>query len=299
MSTKNFGSFIKARRIELGFTQEDVINTFKTSTAKTKSAYSKYESGSFVDISPEMLKELCTVLQIDYSKAALRLMVDKYEPEKSAIEQHADIEVARWDLMTAIVERKSKIRNILDIDKDTQDKLLAHEIRAHIKSLTDNIVLDMSGLALWEKNLIGENNFWIASSHLFDGSGNDFFSAVIQQLKQGSRYTFFIPKNLTGFNFKTLTSELKKHLGSDSVPAIRAIPLEDDEVWKLLRGNAYVIANPTSSNRQFGFICTVNDHFPQLAYEMHDARPLRDYLGNLAINFAGQDSDLMSHVTNP
>lgn len=292
MSLQTFGSYLREERESHSpkISQADVA----AHLGKTQSAFSKYEVGKFADISPELLRALCDCLHLDYVDTVLRFTSSKYRPDNSAA---SDYDCAKWRFIDAICTRHSKIDSLNNLSSETKSKLLVSEIRAHALSLTiDRVVLDIPGLEQWESGLTGENNFWIASDHLFDSPGNNFFDALISQLRQGSRYTFFIPERLIFSNFPALVYEAKARLETDATQLMHAIPLPigSDAV---LRGNAYIIANPTSHTKRFGFACRVENNFPKLAYEMADSAPLRDFL--LDVARTQKDPALIAHVTKP
>jgi len=293
-----FGRYLRDKRDELKRQQSEVA----ADLCMTQSAYSKYESGNIKDISADTLKKICEVLKLDYVDSALRLANAKFnisEPDRI----NSSVDDAKWGLITAIYSRKSKIVNLNEIDDETKTEMIASEIRAHTKLLMDKIVLDVPGLEVWESKLQGENNFWIASEHLFDNPGNKFFDSLVKQLKSGSRYTFFIPKNLIWSNFSPLKEEIKRAMKCENDPNVRAVPLPQNRNNVMREGTAYIIANPTSHKRKFGFSCRINDEdLPMIAYEIDDHAilgMLRDYLIGVAMEHADDDAELINHITRP
>lgn len=300
-ATNLFGEFLRAAREALpgDVSQEFIAGQLGMGT---KSAYSKYEVGRIRDISPERLTDLCSLLKVSEFDAIVRLTLDKY---RGLIQDRSDPdaveEQAKWDLLHSIVFRKESISAASRLAEDRRKGLLSYELRAHTIALQKGGLLDMQGLAYWEKYLEAPNNFWIASDQLFDGPDTMFLDAVSQQLERGSRYTYFLPKRLATFRFDTLKAVLQAKLQQEKV-AVEVVGLEDDDAWEVLGRNSYIIVNPTVPTRRAGFLCTVNGSMPELAYEMRELDYFANYLGHRAesaLELHPNSAELIRHITGP
>ena len=295
MSTADFGNFIRESREQLNLTQEDLAN--KLPTNKTKAAISKIELGKFSHMDPRDLASLCAVLGLDYADAVLRLAVARYIDKTSEL---TNVSKSKIELVKAIYSTRTKCADIVGVCKNTVDALHASELAAHTIELSSTAMLDISGLALWEEKLSGPNNFWIASNDLFDGKGNAFYNAVESQLRNGSRYTFFIPPDIIDLKFDNLAKEFTDSIADASLK-LRCVALPRDLTWEILGVNAYILSNPTSHSRQTGFSCRTIGDTLSIAHELEKStyKSLTKYLASIAKEQAGSNSELYSHITSP
>jgi transcriptional regulator with XRE-family HTH domain len=247
-------TYLKQARIDAGITSqreaaEKLKKLLKGSQWKiSQPLIAQYESGKIAP-DPKILHGLAKLYRKDYLEVVFVLVRSKYEINKEWTQNHLQRE--RWELFEKALKRFSMVGGV-DAKKENIEAL---QLRAKAV-LIDNIeVLDLKGVAAWEKNFPNLEAFWVVAANAVDDRIPEIFDAIVYNLNRGVRYTYFLPAREvdTGGSFWQLQRDLAKLpqlKGSKVKNQVQAVPLEEN--CPQLYTN-YAIANPHKREQRAGF----------------------------------------------
>lgn len=122
-----------------------------------------------------------------------------------------------------------------------------YEVLPFKASLVARDILDVSGLAAWERALPHKSVLWIAAPNFVDDKNKEMRDVVVKILKDGGAVKYFVDQRDTGpgRKFETLKAEFAQHSGLSDSRVPEWMPLDDKQVAVLSTG--FVIANPDAA----------------------------------------------------
>jgi transcriptional regulator with XRE-family HTH domain len=285
-----FGAYLREARLAAGFKkQSDAAQALAAlGRGASQSLIAQYETGRIKDPDPESLYLLAKIYRKDYMELVLNLVREKYEEnmvldrirgqrkskgdkydgekvlqklrklgshglEPSGIGNDigtASLSGARWKLFAAGLKRYGEIGGV------TARELEEVQLIAKANLLEGRELLDVDGLALWERTFPQLKTVWVVALQPLDADEKEIHESVIGNLQQGVTYAYFGPpehdrKGGWFFEFKR-TLEQEPRL-TDAKIVMEYVPI-DERAYREL-GSDYVIANPQRPAASVGFQC--------------------------------------------
>jgi hypothetical protein len=212
----------------------------------------KYENGYVYDPEPDFLHKWAKLFARDYMEVVVQLVRDKYAIGKNGdARRWSEVDQLKWELIDRLfIARAAEVGQVSGLE--------LHQLKAMAEIIGKEEVLDMEGLALWERHFPGLKSCWIIAQQFIDTEATFFADAVAENLRRGVRYTFFLPEELIGAtrDFQHLKDRLVEDSGITRKTVdelLVGVPLN-----KHMRGllqHDYVIANPLRWVEAVGFLC--------------------------------------------
>lgn len=287
--TMTFKEYLKDRRLHAGYeSQTEVSKKLKDlGRAVSPSTIAQYESGLIKDPDPVVLYLLSRLYETDYMQFVVRLMRQKFDlenvlmaiknaehgggkidngvkllktlGEEKPIEHFSsELNSALWKLFEAGLQAFPKVGEV--------SQLQHLQIEAKAALIRGEEILDIAGLAAWERSFPDLSTIWIAATRPLDTQSSDLIGSVIANLSRGVRYTYFVPEEARGpsGDMSALNTLLASKIGStsqiDLSKQLEVIPLKDRQIAQL--GTDYVIANYHNRHRAVGFQCIRRNEEP-------------------------------------
>jgi hypothetical protein len=254
MTQIQLSEYLKRARIGAGITsQHSAAEQLKKLLRNTRWKISQpliqqYEAGKSTP-DPEILYGLTKLYKKDYLEVVFILVRNKYEVHKEWTRNHLQRE--RWELFEKALKRFSTVGGV-DAKKEDIEAL---QLRAKAILVDNAEVLDLKGVAAWEKYFPGLEAFWVISANTVDDQDPEIFNAIVHNLCRGVRYTYFLPAREaeTGGSFWRLQRALAKVPKVGEIVAnnqVQAVHLDEDD---LPLYTSYAIANPHKRSETVGF----------------------------------------------
>jgi transcriptional regulator with XRE-family HTH domain len=242
----------------------------------SQSLLNKYENGVVADPDPAVLQGLARIYEVDYMELVLHLVREKYRPPRSP---SPAVYEARLMVCAEALKPFHGIGGIND-----NDELEVDQLKAKARLIHDEQVLDVKGMARWERLFPDLKRFWVAVDHFIDNADKDIETAVVENLGRGVTYMYFIPRRQafyggTFFNWK---HDLLHRLAKPELEMqLVAVPLDDEQLQSLRVD--YAIANPSvQGTAPFGFQCIRDANGqPKFAFQV-DPKALNGVIALLA-----------------
>jgi hypothetical protein len=253
MAQTQLSEYLKLARMDAGITSQqaaaDQLRKLLGRGSRWKVSQpllQQYEAGKSTP-DPEILYGLAKLYKKDYLEAIIILVRHKYEVHNEWTRNHLQRE--RWELFAKALKRFSTVGGV-DARKDDIEAL---QLRAKAALIDSAEVLDLQGVATWEKDFPELEAFWVIAANTVDDQDAEIFNVIIQNLRRGVRYTYFVPGREvdTGGSFWQLQRALAKVVGETIANnQVQAVPLDDND---LPLYTSYAIANPHRRNETVGF----------------------------------------------
>jgi transcriptional regulator with XRE-family HTH domain len=258
-------------------TQREVVSRLKdVGIQASQSLLNKYESGQVADPDPVVLRGLARIYETNYMELVLHLIREKYQERGSP---RGAVNDARLKVCAEALRPCSTIGGI-----EENEDLEIDQLEAKARLIHEEQVLDVKGLARWERSFPDLKKFWVAVYHFIDSSDKDIETAVVENLERGVMYTYFVPKAQArhGGDFWTWKSDLLIRLGKrEFEKQLVAVPLDDNQIRNL--SVDYALANPlVHSSVAYGFQCIRGaNSLPKFAFLL-DQKALNGVIALLA-----------------
>ncbi|MBN8283082.1 MAG: transcriptional regulator [Zoogloea sp.] len=278
---ENFGRCLAELRKDVGKSQRLAAEELSSGgdIRLGQSMLANYENGGVADPDPKVLLALSRLYKVDYMALVLELCKEKYRlPMQSETDATGVLYEARWNVFKGALRR---FDNIGDIDDpSTVQRLEELQLEAKAGLVACEQMLDVRGLATWERELPKAKVFWIAALNYVDNDDKEMEDVVVENLKKSVNYTYFVrPHELKpGSAFANLRVRLEKKAGKQ-VGQVFGIPVEDEKL-KVLNAD-YAIGNPFDPDGlPVGFQCIRQKGKPIYAFhvERDELFPIIAYL---------------------
>lgn len=243
-----FGAFLKEARIKAGFkTQKEAADKLTALGRKTSQGLlAQYEAGKIKDPDPSILRLLAQTYGRDYMEVVFHLVREKYGPEGGWSEP--GIAHERLKLWEAAVECSGPV--------DGVDGLDAYQLQAKA-ALARETILNVKGLAEWERNIPQLEILWIVATDSLNDKSSQILEAVVHNMRRGVQMIYFLRSEdiEEGGRFWELILKLDQmnlspQCGKPLTPPL-AVPLDRDQLKWL--STDIIIANPHWREHSAGF----------------------------------------------
>jgi transcriptional regulator with XRE-family HTH domain len=234
-----FGEYLKQARLDAKFTQlEAAAKISQLGRRASQGLIAQYESGKITP-DPAMMGLLTEVYGLEYMMAVLQLVRDKYLPEGES-----GLPAEQLRLWEASLKRFPEISGVRGLEEA--------QIRAKATFVREMEVLDVSGIAQWERTFPNLEELWVVAPNFLDDKNAEIRAAVASNLKRHVYYRHYVRKadiekngrwTLLKRSLARFDSGLDERTIEDQMSAV-AIG-EDDLTWN---NTDLIIANPRSKD---------------------------------------------------
>ena len=204
-----------------------------------------YETGKVKDPDPSILCLLANIYRRDYMEMVFHLVREKYGV--CSEDSNPELSTQRWALWQAALKPFIQTGRV--------DGLQRFQLRAKA-ALMEHEVLDVEGLAEWEKNYPDLEVLWIVASNALNDKNSKILESVIHNMKRKVQMVYFVQqKDIdAGGRFSELLRVLSKVESVLSQPDARPpvpVALGENELTWL--NTDLIIANPHWRDHSAGF----------------------------------------------
>jgi transcriptional regulator with XRE-family HTH domain len=257
----NFGEFVKSARERLASSQEQAKEILaKAGLTVSQSWVAMLETGRISDPDVSTLVKLAKAYDIDLDQLVYALIRDKYKLDDLSVVSLVSRE--RWRVCAELLRHFPAVGGVEGLEAD--------QLRAKREMLQAEI-LDLPGLARWQREFRRLKELWIVAPHFQDDKDPALREAVIHNLGRGVRSFYFIRKTdldegrpfwlflrRLAQDYPALKNRLQKQ--------IHGVGLEEAELRWLMTD--LMIANPTEPASRTGFVGLRQDHAMKFACRM-------------------------------
>src|SRR5262245_2235534 len=239
-----FGAYLKACRERAGFrSQRAVVRDLGRRRVKfSQGLLAHYETGRVQDPSTDVLAALASLYGVDFFGMMLRLAKAKFD---TALGEEAPETSARWALVEAALTPAARIGRASGLEAD--------QVRSRAALLREVQILDVEGIANWQRAVEGLESFWVIAPYFLDDEDERMLRAVVDNLKRGVRYTYFIHRD-TEARFEAFRERLASEGGSRvKVEKLAQALWIPPGAFTWLHAD-YVVADPKARSRAVGFL---------------------------------------------
>jgi transcriptional regulator with XRE-family HTH domain len=243
-----FGTYLREARLKAGIkTQKEAASRLTALGRKTSQGLlAQYEAGKIKNPDPSVLRFLAEIYGQDYMEVVFHLIRDKYGPEGGWAEP--GIAHERLKLWEASVQPIEPI--------DGVDGLEVYQLKAKA-ALVRETILNVKGLAEWERNIPQLEILWIVATDSLNDKGSQILESVVHNMRRGVQMIYFLREEdiKEGGRFWELQlmlehMKLRPDDGKPLNPPL-AVPLDRDQLKWL--STDIIIANPHWRDHAAGF----------------------------------------------
>lgn len=242
-----FPKYLKQARLTAGIrTQKEAADELsKVGRKVSQGLIAQYETGKIKDPDPAILCLLAKIYKRDYMEMIFHLVRDKYGVCES---RETDIDRERWNLWESALKPFGKTGFV--------EGLEVYQLRAKT-ALVQQEILNVEGLAEWEKNYPELEVVWVVASNALNDKGSKILESVIHNMKREVQMVYFLQNKdvEAGGRFWQLLRTLSKleidNPRQRSLKPPVAVPLGEDELSWL--NTDIIIANPHWQEHAAGF----------------------------------------------
>lgn len=243
-----FGMFLKEARIKAGIkTQKEAATRLIALGRKTSQGLlAQYEAGKIKDPDPSILRLLAQIYDKDYMEVVFHLIVDKYGQEGGWSEPGVAHE--RLKLWEAAVQPMGSVDRVEGLD--------VYQLQAKT-ALARETILNVKGLAEWERNIPELEILWIVATDSLNDKSSQILESVVHNMRRGVQMIYFLRSEdiEEGGRFWELLLKLDQmNLARDDEKPLYpplAVPLDKDQLKWL--STDIIIANPHWREHAAGF----------------------------------------------
>jgi transcriptional regulator with XRE-family HTH domain len=223
----SFGKLLKTEREKSVPSQHEAARLLtEAGHQATQSLIAQLETGRISNPDAALLQKLSKIYNTPYSTLINCLVLDKYGVSDDATSKLCE------DLIGDLVAPVAT------------DNLTDHRNRSKAAFFQHADVLDVKGMAEWQKSFPNLKDYWVIAPDFVDDHVEEIKQAVIANLKRGANITYFVKKgeDTSGrfYRFKRrLEASLEKTPG---MKEIRAVGVSEDHLRWLVAD--MVVANP-------------------------------------------------------
>ncbi|HET6201559.1 MAG TPA: helix-turn-helix domain-containing protein [Planctomycetota bacterium] len=239
----DFGAYLRSCREAAGFrSQRAAIGALEPRRERlSQGLLAHYETGRVRNPDPRILARLAALYGVDFLEMILRLARARWASAQVGEESNG---TTRWRLVESATTPLSAIGTAAGLEGD--------QFRARADLLREVQILDVEGIANWQRSVEGLESFWVIAPYFLDDEDDRLLGAVVENLKRGVRYTYFIYRDAET-RFRALQDKLHALVGKGGRlrEPVTAVWLPPGALTWLHAD--YVVANPTQRARAVGF----------------------------------------------
>jgi transcriptional regulator with XRE-family HTH domain len=256
-----FGEAVKSAREVVSPSQQKAVEVLARHDLKVSQSWvAQLETGRITDPDPEILRKIEAAYGIDYDRLVYALIRDKYRLNDSSFVSSATRN--RWNAVERLIPGLS--------DVSGKQPLYEYEQRAK-ETLLSQEVLDLEGLAAWQRSFPDLKEVWASGDLFLDDRIPLLHGSVLENLKRGVRFFFFMDKRDLdeGKPFWLFLHRIYGEVRSSKVQQqIRTLPLEEAELRWMTSG--FMLTNPTDASTRTGFLVIRSSQSARFAFRMAD-----------------------------
>ncbi len=181
-----FSEYLKQARLDAKLTQQQAATKVHDLGQKaSQGLIAQYESGKIADPDPTILKLLARAYNCDYRRLVLHLVRDKYELDGEWSSPGVNMEV--FKLWEAALTPFLKIAGVEGLEAD--------QLRAKAALIKGAEILDLEGIAEWQKRIDPLHEYWVVTPNFVDNYNESIFNALIYNIRRGVNFYFFVLKS--------------------------------------------------------------------------------------------------------
>ncbi|MBX7123267.1 MAG: helix-turn-helix domain-containing protein [Opitutaceae bacterium] len=224
-----FGKFLKTAREKTIPTQHEAAHFLtEAGHAASQSLIAQLETGRISNPDAALLKKLAEVYKVSYKDLINCLSLDKYGVNDDETSQLCQ------DLVAGNLSAQA-----------AEDPVAAHRRRSKLTFFKHADVLDVDGMAEWQKTFPNLKNYWVIAPDFVDDRVASIRDAVIHNLQRGVNITYFVKEGeeKVGGRFHRFKRKLEASMQRTAgMKDIRAVPVPLENLRWLAAD--MVIANP-------------------------------------------------------
>jgi transcriptional regulator with XRE-family HTH domain len=255
-----FGEAVKSARESVSPSQQKAVEVLARHDLKVSQSWvAQLETGRITDPDPEILRKIEAAYGIDYDRLVYALIRDKYRLNDPSFVSAATRN--RWSAVERLMPLGGSIgeRPLHQYEQRAKETLLFQE------------VLDLEGLAAWQRSFPDLQEVWASGALFLDDRFPLLHTSVRENLKRGVRFLFFVDKSDLdeGKPFWLFLNRLHGDVRSSKVQQqTRTLPLEEAELrWVT---SDFILANPTRPSTREGFLTIRSSQSGRFAFRMAD-----------------------------
>ena len=256
-----FGEFIKtAREVKIPSQLKATEVLAAQRLQVSQSWVAQLETGRITDPDPEVLRIIETAYGVDYDRLVYALIRDKYRLDDRAFA--TSLSRLRWQAFAALLNRFESTGSVPGLEED--------QLRAKTRMLESQI-LDVEGLARWQREFPQLKELWIVTPHFQDDKDAALRETVIHNIGRGVRYFYFVPgvaleEGRPFWLFLRRLVQDQSTLRTRIQKQIHGVGLGEAELRWIV--SDLIVANPTDPATRTGFIGIRQDHALKFACRM-------------------------------
>ena len=181
-----FGEYLKQARLGAKLTQKEAATKVLDLGQKaSQGLIAQYESGKIADPDPTILNLLAIAYDCDYRRLVLHLVRDKYELAGEWSNPGAGSEL--FTLWEAALTPFPEIAGV--------EGLEAEQLRAKAALIKEAEILDLEGIAQWQKRIDPLHEYWVVTPKFVDNYNESIFEALIYNIRRGVHFYYFVLKS--------------------------------------------------------------------------------------------------------
>jgi len=259
----NFGEFVKSAREACAPSQQEAVAVLAKAGLKIGQSWvAMLETGRISDPDASTLAKVAAAFQIDPDALAYALIRDKYQLDDLSVV--SPISRERWKTVAGLLKPFPCVAGVEGLEIE----------QLHAKAhLLESEMLDVEGLARWQREFPKLKEVWVVTPQFQDDRNAALRETVIHNLGRGVKFFYFLPKSdlEEGRPFWLFLRRI-----THDHPALRSrvqkqmlgIGLEEPELRWLLTD--LIVANPTDPATRTGFVGLRHDRALTFARRMSD-----------------------------
>ena len=245
--------------VDEGFSVDFASRTAADMTAMWKA---RGGVGAITDPDPAIIRKLEKAYGVDYDRIVYELIRDKYC--LGDLSQVTPLSHERWRTIAGVLKNSETVGMVKGLEIE--------QLRAKAQMLESEL-LDMDGLARWQREFPKLKELWIVTPHFQDDKNATLREAVIHNLGRGVQYFYFVPKvdleeGRPFWLFLRRLAQDHPALRNRVQKQLHGVGLEEAELRWIVTD--LMIANPTDPASRTGFVGFRQDRAIQFACRMSD-----------------------------
>ena len=232
----------------------------KAGLKNSQSWVAALEVGAITDPDPAIIRKLEKAYGVDYDRIVYELIREKYSLDD--LSQVTPLSRERWQTAAMVLKDFKTVGTVEGLEID----------QLHAKSrMLESEMLDVDGLARWQREFAKLKELWIVTPHFQDDKNATLREAVIHNLGRGVQYFYFVPKidldeGRPFWLFLRRLAQDHPNLRNRRGKQIHGVGLDETELRWIMAD--LLIANPTDPATRTGFVGLRHDRALQFACRM-------------------------------
>jgi transcriptional regulator with XRE-family HTH domain len=258
-----FGEFVQSARERCAASQQQALELLIRAGLKMSQSWvAQIETGRIMDPDAATLGKLAQAYGLDRDELVYALIRDKYQLDDLSVVSPLSRE--RWRACADLLRDFPAIGKVEGLEID--------QLRGKSQMLQLEI-LDLEGLARWQREFPKLKELWIVSPHFQDDKDPGLREAVVHNLGRGVRHFYFVPKidleeGRPFWLFLRRLAQDHPPLRNRLQKQVHGVGLDEAELRWI--ATDLIIANPTDPASRTAFVGLRHDRALKFACRMSD-----------------------------